>query len=276
MAKRPVSLIITEIVLIFLAAIFIFPLILIFYNSFKSFGEILTDVLTLPQTWTFENFEKAWEYMNYPRAFLNTLILTVGGTAGIVLISSMAAYMLARRNTRYSWIILTLCITPLMIPFQTIMVTLVQFAKMLHLTGSLQGLILIDWGCGAPFVIYLYHGFVKTIPKELDECASIDGCSTFRTFFQIIFPLLKPVTSTAIVLQVMWLWNDFLLPLFMINKVSALRNLQLASFNFFGQYMNKWNLALAGLVMSIIPVIIVFIFMQKYIVKGVTAGAVKG
>lgn len=151
-----------------------------------------------------------------------------------------------------------------------------QVAKQLHLSGSLLGLIVQYWGVSAPFTIFLYHGFVKMIPKELDESAMIDGASTFRLFLQIIFPLLKSITITVVVINELYMWNDFILPLLMISSSKSTRTIQLALYSNFGIHEVQWELALPGLIISVIPAVIFFVSLQKYIIEGVAAGAVKG
>ncbi|MMZ60097.1 L-arabinose transport system permease protein AraQ [compost metagenome] len=195
---------------------------------------------------------------------------------GIILIASIAAYKLARTKSRASLIIYFICIMPMLIPFQSIMLTVLQMAKDFHLSDSTWGLGLLYWGFGAPLALFIYHGFVKGIPKEIDESATIDGASGFRLFFSVIFPLLKSVTTTIIIIDVMWIWNDFLLPLLMVNGSPATKTLTLAAYTFVGQYTSDWQYAMTAMVMAVLPSIIVFIFLQKYIVKGVVAGAVKG
>lgn len=274
--NRNVAFIIIEIMMILFIMVFISPLLIILLNSFKSYKEILTNILSLPSVLLFENYVSAWNDMNYPRAFLNTLILTVGGVVGLIFIGSAAAYKLSRVKSTLSKGIFILCIIPMLIPFQTIMISLTQVAKELYLINSIPGTIILYWGLGMPFVVFMYHGFIKSIPRELEESASIDGCSTFRAFFQIVFPQLKPVTTTLIVLNVMWIWNDFLFPLIVINRDASKRTLPLSTFSFFGRYDNEWSYALAALVMTVMPAILFFIVMQKYIIKGVMGGSIKG
>lgn len=276
MKKSRLHLIVLEVLMVLFAAVYLYPIILICYNSFKSFSEIMTNVIAFPKQFTFENYLFAWKYLNYPRLFVNNFIITFVGNIGIIVIASMAAYKLSRTKTKYSWLIFIFCITPMLIPFQTIMVTLLKFVKMLHLSGSIWGLAIQYWGFGAPLAIFTYHGFIKGIPKELDECALVDGASNLRMFFQIIFPMLKPVTGTLVVIDVMWLWNDFLLPLIMVNGSKGTKTLTLAVYTFFGQYTTDWQYAMAALVLAVFPSIIYFLLMQKQIVKGVTSGAVKG
>ncbi|MEF2966808.1 carbohydrate ABC transporter permease [Paenibacillus sp. M1] len=268
--------IVLEVVMVILSLIFLYPLFLTIINSLKSFSEVMTDVIALPKTLTFENYTYVWKYINYPRLFLNNAVVTILGLAGIILVSSIASYKLARTKSKTSSIIYFLCIMPMLIPFQSIMLTVLQMAKGLHLSDSTWGLGILYWGFGAPLALFIYHGFVKGIPKEIDESATIDGASGFRLFFSVIFPLLKSVTTTIIIIDVMWIWNDFLLPLLMVNGSPSTKTLTLAAYTFVGQYTSDWQYAMTAMVMAVLPSIIVFIFLQKYIVKGVVAGAVKG
>jgi raffinose/stachyose/melibiose transport system permease protein len=268
--------IILEVVLVILSLLFLYPLFLTIINSLKTFSEVMTDVIALPKQLTFANYSYVWEFINYPRLFLNNFIITGLGLLGIVFVSSIAAYKLARTKTRWSGLIYFLCIMPMLIPFQSIMLTVLQTAKNLNLSESTWGLGLLYWGFGAPLAVFIYHGFVKGIPLEIDESATIDGASGFRLFFSVIFPLLKSVTTTIIIIDVMWIWNDFLLPLLMVNGSPDTKTLTLAAYTFVGQYTSDWQYAMTAMVMAVLPSIIVFIFLQKYIVKGVVAGAVKG
>ena len=265
-----------EIVMILLSILFLYPLFLALNNSLKSFGEVMTDVIALPKALAFENYSYVWSFINYPKLFLNNFIMAGLGLAGIIFVSSIAAYKLARTRTRTSALLYLLCIMPMLIPFQSIMLTVLQLAKQLNLSESTWGLGLLYWGFGAPLAVFIYHGFVKGIPREIDESATIDGASGFRLFFSVIFPLLKSVTTTIIIIDVMWIWNDFLLPLLMVNGSPDTKTLTLAAYTFVGQYTSDWQYAMTAMVMAVLPSIIVFIFLQKYIVKGVVAGAVKG
>lgn len=262
--------------LILLALLALYPLFLVLINSLKTFGAVMTDVVALPARLHWENYQKVMELINYPKLFLNTLVLTVLAVSGVVLFSSMAGYKLSRTKTRYSWVVFLICVGAIVIPFQTIMISLVKTAKILGLLNRIYGAAIIYWGLACPFAIFLYHGFVKTIPVELDECATIDGCSEFRMFRQIIFPLLKPVTVTVIIMDVMWFWNDFLFPLLVLGSNSEQSTLQLAAYQFFGMYKSEWHYAMASVILIVTPAVIFFIALQKYIIKGMVAGAIKG
>jgi raffinose/stachyose/melibiose transport system permease protein len=275
-STRSTKLLLLEILMFVLAIIFIYPIILIALNSVKPDSEIITTAFSLPKVLQYANFSTAWTMMKYPSTFMHSLIVTVGGTAGIVAVSSTAGFKMSRTKTRYSTFLFFLCITPMIISFSSIMITLVEVAKTAHLMQSLWGLMIIYWGLLAPSSIFLYHGFAKTIPNDIDESASMDGCSPYLAFVSIIFPLLMPITSTVIVLNALAIWNDFLLPLLVIGQSESTKTLTLATYIFQGNYTNDWGLLLAGLLMTVLPIIIFFIFMQRFIINGITTGAVKG
>ena len=259
-----------------IALVYLYPLILVVINSVKTFAEIMANVVAFPSRLHGENFANAFGLMRYPNLFLNTLVVTVMGTAGVVLLASLAGFKLSRTRTRVSWFVFLLCVAPMMIPFHSFMIALVKVAKTLHLTNSIWGLGVIYWGLGVPLSLFMYHGFVKTVPTELDDCAAIDGCRPLRAFFQVIFPLLQPVTVSVIVINAMWMWNDFLLPLLILSGAKKSLTLQLAAYNFFGQYKIEWQNAMAGVLLTITPAIIFYVILQRHIIKGMVAGAVKG
>lgn len=265
-----------EIIMVIFMLLWIYPFILVLINSFKPQKDMMLHFLNIPWGFNITNYINTWVKLGFFKAMLNSFMLSAGGVIGIIIFSSMAAYKLARTNTRFSWIIFAICIAPMMVPFQTIMITLTQVTKTLHLSGSIWGLIIQYWGVSAPFTIFLYHGFIKAVPKELDESALVDGASQFRLFFQIIFPLLKSITTTAVVINSLYIWNDFILPLLMISGSKSTRNIQMALYSNFGSRGVNWELALPALIISAIPAIIFFVALQKYIIEGVAAGAVKG
>ncbi|WP_319757187.1 carbohydrate ABC transporter permease [uncultured Sphaerochaeta sp.] len=273
--RRSLASSLTTVVLSIIAVGYLYPLFLVLINSFKTFSEITSNVLALPTRLVFENFTNAFRIMNYPQYFLNTLIATVVGVCGVVLVSSLAGYRLSRTKTRYSFVIFMVLIAPMMIPFHSFMISLVKVAKELHLIGSPLGLGVLYWGLGASLALFMYHGAVKSVPQELDDCAMIDGASPLRAFFQIIFPLLQPVTVSVVVINTMWMWNDFLLPLLVLSGSKKSLTLQLAAYNFFGLYKVDWNYAMAGVLLTILPAIIFYLSLQRYIIKGMVAGAVK-
>jgi len=276
MDKSKKSLIVLEIILIIVVAVFLYPIFLVLINSLKSFKGVMTNVIALPDSLHFENYTYVWKNINYPRLFLNNVIVTVTAILGIVGFCSIAGFMLSRTRSRLSWLLYIFCIAPMLIPFQTIMITLIKFLKIINLPNNVWGLGSLYWGFAAPTAIFMYHGFVKNVPQEIDESAIVDGASTLRMFFSIIFPLLKPVTSTIVIIDVMWIWNDFLLPLIFLDGAKETKTLTLAAYTFIGQYVTDWQYTMTAIVLAVVPSILFFIFMQKHIVKGVTAGAVKG
>ncbi|HKM33500.1 MAG TPA: carbohydrate ABC transporter permease [Lachnospiraceae bacterium] len=275
MKKQTTSSLILTIITSIIAILYLYPLFLVIINSFKTFSEITSNVISLPSSLNLDNFVKAFTIMQYPRYFLNTFIATSIGVTGVVILSSLAGFKLSRTKTRYSWIMFIILIAPMMIPFHSFMIALVKIAKGLKLTGSPAGLGVLYWGLGSPLSLFLYHGFVKSIPQELDDCALIDGASPLRAFVQIIFPLLQPVTVSVIVINAMWMWNDFLLPLLILSGSKKALTLQLATYNFFGMYKIDWNFAMAGVLLTLAPAILLYLSLQKHIIKGMTAGAVK-
>lgn len=266
---------VAEIIMIALALLFISPLYLVIVNAFKGYDEVLTSTAALPKAFNFDNFVTVWEQLNFPVVFMNTAIITVVSVAGILLISSMAAHRLVRSPGKVSSIIFFLIVSAMIIPFQTMMIPLVKVASNFNMIDSIPGLIMMYFGFGVPLAVFLYHGFIKGIPVELEEAAAIDGAGPFRTFFRIVFPLLTPITVTIGILHTLWIWNDFLLPYLMLGSPDK-QTISLASYIYFGQYMTQWNYALAALTLAIIPVIILYLFLQRFIIEGIAAGAVKG
>ena len=274
--KRILGKVIMLAVLTIAAVFYIYPVYLMFLDSLKPFGEVIATPVSLPREPTFENYRYVADKISYWKLLGNNVLITAIGIVGIVFFSSIAAYICDRRRDKYTGFVYTLLITPMLIPFQTIMITLLKAMNIIHLNNSRVGLGIQYWGFGIPMATFIFYNFMKTIPRELDESAHIDGASTWRTYISVIFPLLKSVTVTVVVLDVMWIWNDFLLPLLMVNSNTKTRTLVLAAYTFVGQMNTQWQYAMTGMVMAVFPSIIVFIFLQKYIVEGVVAGAVKG
>ena len=260
---------------LFLGCLFLFPIYILVLNSFKNTKGIFTDVIGFPNaaTFTLVNYPNAFEALEYIRSFVNSLTITVIATVLILLISAMAAWVLVRYKTKTSKIIFFLFAASMLIPFQCVMLPLVGFASRIGIMNP-QGLIFMYMGFGSSMSIVMFHSFIKNIPEELEEAATIDGCGSFRLFFSIVIPLMRTILITVAVLNVMWIWNDYLLPSLIINK-PGWQTLPLKTYLFFGQFAKRWDLASAGLIMCIIPIIILYRCCQKYIVKGITDGAIK-
>lgn len=274
-AKLKSKNILTALIGLFLGCLFIFPIYILILNSFKNTKGIFTDVIGFPNgtTFTLENYPNAFEALEYVRSFGNSLLITVISTLLILLISSMAAWVLVRYKTKTSKAIFLLFAAAMLIPFQCVMLPLVGFASRIHLMNP-AGLVFMYMGFGTSMAIVMFHGFIKNIPEELEEAATIDGCNGAQLFFVIVIPLMRTILITVAVLNVMWIWNDYLLPSLIINK-AGWQTLPLKTYLFFGQFAKRWDLASSGLIMCIIPIIIFYLFCQKYIVKGITDGAIK-
>ncbi|MCI6399235.1 carbohydrate ABC transporter permease [Lawsonibacter sp.] len=256
-----------------IALVFFFPVLIAVLNSFKDKGEIIASALTLPQAPTLENYRTVLEASDFPTAFLNSCLVTGGGIVLNLIVSTLAGYALARWNSVWADILTLLFLSSMFVPFHTIMISLLTTAKGMHLTGHIYGLILIYCGLQCPIPIFLIKGFVDSVPKELEEAAMIDGCGTVRLFFSVVLPMLKPILATVAVLNALWIWNDFLLPYLILAKPVTI---PLSQMYFYGQYNQQWNLIMAGFVVSTIPVVLFFLLMQKHIINGIAAGAVKG
>lgn len=252
------------------------PFCLIVLNSFKSLLEIAQNILGLPASFSLDNYIRAWKILDYPHAFLNTLIVTILGNAGLIVFGTMTGYWLARHRTRLNRFLYILFLGAMAIPFEACMIPIMRVTSMCHLNRSLLGLGVCYWGLGASTVIFLTYGAVLNIPYELEESATIDGCSRLRLFWQIVFPLLKPIVITFTIMNTFWFWNDYLMPQLMLGRSSKLYTLQLTMRSMFMEYFTMWDVALAGLVLILIPTIIFFLIAQKKIVEGLMSGSVKG
>lgn len=263
-----------------LLIIYMVPFYLMLINSFKSRREIFDNTTGLPSKWNFSNYTDAIERMNMSSAFINSLIITALSIILIVLFSSMAAWTLARTKTKTSKVIFYLFVAAIIVPFQAVMLPLVKWIGMMHIDainfnmlGTHYGLIFMYIGFGSSMSIFLYHGFINNIPLEVEEAAIIDGCNKWQLYYKIVFPLLKPITVTVMVLNGIWIWNDFLLPFLTIN--GKINTIPLAMNNFFGAFSKQWELAMAALILAVIPIIIFYFFVQKYIIKGIVQGSIK-
>ncbi|WP_379162729.1 carbohydrate ABC transporter permease [Paenibacillus sp. sgz5001063] len=265
-----------EIAAILLALVFLSPFYLVLSNSVKGLKEILIDAASFPQVYHWDNYSKVWDAINFPQAFWNSLQITILSVIFIVMFSSMAAYQIVRKPSRFNSFVFLLLVSAMIIPFQSLMLQLVRVTSILELRGELYGIVACYLGFGMPLSVFLFHGFIKSVPIELEEAARVDGSSPYGVFFKIVFPLLMPIIVTVIILNTLWIWNDYLLPVLVIGGNKDLTTLPVAVTKFFGQYTKKWDLALAGLVMAITPILLFFLSLQRYIVEGVTAGSIKG
>lgn len=257
-----------------LLLLFIMPFLLILLNAFKTTEQFVENPFSIPTGMSFHNFSDAFVKMDFLKGLSNSLIITVLSISLLVVFSSMAAYLFVRVNWRINKFLFMLMITSMIIPFQAIMIPLVSIYGSLHALNNKWILIFMYLGFGEAFAVFTFHGFIKGIPLELEESAVIDGCSRLQTFFLIVFPLLKSVVVTIVILDVLWIWNDYLLPSLILLSPGE-RTLPLSTYNFFSSYSVDFAPLMAGLILTIIPVLIIYIFAQKQIIKGVMQGALK-
>jgi raffinose/stachyose/melibiose transport system permease protein len=282
---------ILEITAIVIFLLYMLPFLLVVINSSKPSLKIIMDPLAFPQTpaqfITNVNTVFTSPNVRYASSFFSTLIITVISAALLVLISSMAAWVLVRTRTKLSYAVFMGFVAAMVIPFQVVMFPLVTwfhlvevklglFNTPLRLLQNYPGIIFAYLGFGSSLSIFLFHGFIKSVPLELEEAATIDGCTRPGTFFRIVFPILTPITVTVIILNSIWIWNDYLLPLLVLGSGNSIQTLPLAVASFVGSFVKKWDLILTATLMTMLPVIIMFLILQKYIIKGMVDGSVKG
>lgn len=274
--KRKRSLVVTEIVMIFLAVIWFVPIYYLIVTTLKSPKEAAASPLALPKVFLVENYVTAWQNMQFPRAFGNTLFITATAVFFIVIFASMAGYALARTKTKWGMRFFLFFLAGLIVPFQMNIVSLYKIVKNFHLMNSAFAVILVNVAINTPQGVFLFKEFIEsTIPKELEEAAEIDGCSVGRKFFSIVLPLLKPVISTVVIIVTLNVWNEFMTPLLFLQSREKDVILQEVSRNI-GQFSTDWTALFPMLMLGVAPLMVFYVFMQKYIIAGVAAGAVKG
>lgn len=251
------------------------PMVFVLINSIKTFGEVVMEPLALPEVWNFDNYAEVLDTSNYVKVFGNTVYFAVISGLLVLVLGSMAGYKLARIENNVGKITQLVFMIAMMLPFPVIMIPMASVASKFGITNNLTLISVLNAGFSCSLAVIMYTQTTKGIPKELDECAYIDGCSDYRFFFSIIFPLLKPITGTLAVLYFIRYWNDLMLPLVLISK-KEYYTIPLSQLTFYNQFtQNRWNLLLASGVMAIIPVLILYLFAQRTIIDGIAAGAVK-
>lgn len=257
---------------------YVFPIALVVINSFKKKAYISKKPFAIPTDKMFvgiENYIKGIQRTGFIDAFFTSLFITVLSVGVIILCTSMCAWYISRVKNRFTTALYFLCLFSMIVPFQMVMFTLSKLANMLHLSNPV-GIILVYLGFGAGLAVFMFTGFVKSIPLEIEEAAMIDGCTPIQTFFQVVFPILKPTAITVAILQAMWIWNDYLLP-YLVLDIKRFKTIPIAIQYLKGGYGSiDWGAMMAMLVLAIIPIILFYIACQKHIIEGVVAGAVKG
>ncbi len=251
------------------------PIYFMLINSFKPFKEVVLETAKFPSTFYLGNYIELFKNTNYLQLFFNSIIITSLSVAGIVLLSSMLGYRMARYKNRFSKYLFIYISFAVIIPFQAIMIPLVKVMNSLFLIDTRIGIILVYIAHGLPFGTFLYYSSIVKISELIDQSAKIDGANLIKIYTKIIFPMCSPITVTVVILQFLYIWNDFLLPLIVL-KTNTIHTLPLGmSAIIMGEYSNKWNYAMASAFLTSIPMILVFVFLQKYIIKGVAEGSLK-
>lgn len=263
--------------LIATGAAFLAPIIIVLYNSFKGKLYISDDPFALPNAETFsgiENYIGGIEKTGFPSAFGWSLFITVFSVAAIVLFTSMTAWYIVRVKNKFTKALYYIFVFSMIVPFQMVMFTMTKTVADLGLDKP-WGLIIVYLGFGAGLAVFMFCGFVKSVPLEIEEAAMIDGCSPLQTLFYVVFPIMKPTAITVAILDAMWIWNDYLLPYLLIG--SEYKTIPIAVQYLRGGYGSvDMGAMMAMLVLSIIPIVVFYLSCQKYIIKGIVAGAVKG
>ncbi len=258
-----------------LALSFLLPFYLVALNSIKTMGEVTQNPFSLPQEIHWENYISSWKALNMGKAFINTAIVAICSTLLITILSAMVAYWTVRHPTRFSRLFEMFLLGSILIPFPTIMLPIVKTLSAVRLSGTLIGGIICYTGMGIAFSYFIMRGAVLSIPKELEEAAIMDGSSVYYAFFRIIFPLMTPTAISVFILEIFWIWNDYNIALVVLNN-DVTKTIQLSINGLFSQYISRWDIALPALVIGILPIFIVNILLQKKILAGMTAGAIKG
>lgn len=262
-------------ILIVFAILWISPIWLIITNSFKSLIEIYKNPLGAPIDFQIKNYSDTLEALNYPRALANSILVALLTEIMLVFFGSLAAYKLARVQTKLSKVVFYSVIITMLVPFQVIMIPLYKMIYDIKLNNSIVALAFIYMGLNLPLSVFLFHGSVLSIPRELDEAALMDGCTDFQIYWKVILPMLIPCTVTVIVLSLISIWNEYFIATLMIGNKDYY-TLPLFAMNFVSKYLKKWNLQLPAIVLSAIPIVAFYFSLQKYVVKGISDGAVKG
>ncbi len=266
-------------VLLLLSAVFLAPVVIILMNSVKGNFYISDTPFSFPDAETFagfENYIKGFTQSDFMRSFANSAFITLFSVGGIVLLTSMTAWYIVRVKNSFTKLMYYLFVFSMIVPFQMVMYTMTYYAFELNLNNPV-GIVFIYLGFGAGLSVFMFSGFIKSIPAEIEEAAVIDGCSPIKTFFLIVFPILKPTAITVAILNAMWVWNDYLLPYLVLGSGKNKTIPVAVQMALTGGYGNKdMGALMAMLVLAILPIIIFYLFCQKYIIRGVVAGAVKG
>ena len=261
--------------IVFSCTLVLIPLYFTVLNSFKPYPEIAANIAALPREATLNNIKEAWTRLNYPLVLLNTLIVTVFSAIGTVILSGMTGYWLARHQNRFTRLCYVLILCGMSVPFQCIMITFARMIGLLNLGNRYLGVIMSNWTFSLPMSVFLVTGAVKSLPVEIEESAVIDGCSPINLYWRNVFPLTKGTMFTIVSLEVLKYWNNYLMTQFILTKPQR-RTIQIAMMSLFNEAMFSWDVAVAAVTLSILPLFIFFVIAQKQVLSSATVGAVKG
>ncbi len=283
--RRKPGTIIAEVLVMILFLIFMLPFVLVVINSAKSAKEIIFSPVSLPSDWgqIVTNINSIFHNptVDYLGAFVDSAIITVLSLTVVSFFSAMCAWVLVRNKSKWTTVVFLSFVAAMVIPFQVVMFPLVRWFKVMGdfigfpLLGTYHGIVFAYLGFGSSMTIFILHGFIKNVPLELEEAATIDGCSQARTFFEIVLPLLRPAFVTVLILNGIWIWNDYLLPLLILGSNGAVQTIPLAVTAFAGAYLKQWDLILTSALLAMAPIIVLFLFAQRFIIKGMVEGAIK-
>ncbi len=285
MNARRLRLLPLELAALALFVVFFFPFLMVLINSAKDAFRITDAPLAWPDDWgqLFRNIGNIWtsDNIRYRSSFVTSLVITALSLVLIDLVAAQAAWALVRTRNRVSSTVFIVFVAAMVVPFQIVMFPLLSwFRKVTELTGvpllrNYSGILLAYVGFGMAQSIFMFHGFIKSIPLELEEAATIDGCRRHEIFYRIVFPILKPIHATVLVLNGIWIWNDYLLPVLVLGKGNKVMTLPLAVSNFAGAFVKQWDLIMTAILMAMVPVVVFFLIAQKSIIKGMVAGSIK-
>ena len=260
-----------------LMLLFMSPLYISVATSFKTKPELAQSVIALPKGLNWANYREAMERSNFLRSLLNSCVVTFPSVMLLVIMASMGGYAIARFGKMRKPIGLMdkIYLAALMIPFQILMIPVYKLYKLLGLQNNLWGVLIMLTGNSMAYSTFLYVGFVKSVPRELEEAGLVDGCGTMRAYLSIVFPMLKPITATVAALHIMWHWNDFNISMILLQR-DEVRTLTVKQFYFFAEFNKDYPVAFAAAILCMMPVVLFFILMQRYIISGIAAGAIKG
>lgn len=261
--------------IIFSCVLVLIPLYFTVLNSFKPYPEIAANIAALPRNPTLNNFKEAWKRLNFMTVLGNTLIITVLSAVGTVVLSGMTGYWLARHQNRFTKLCYVLILCGMSVPFQCIMITFAKMIGLMNLGNRYMGVVMSNWTFSLPMSVFLVTGAVKTLPMEIEESAVIDGCSPMNLYWRIVFPLTKGTMFTIVSLEVLKYWNNYLMTQFILTR-QQMRTIQIAMMSLFNEALFSWDVAVAAVTLSILPLFIFFVIAQKQVLSGAMVGAVKG